>query len=171
MERLAHCIAVHGLDGIMTQIYAHGVATPGSGAWPAANDAIFVPMSLRFPAMALRMWIINGATATGNVDVGLYTMGGDRIVSIGSTAQSGTTAPQYFNITDTYLSPGNYYMAVAMDGTTGTTRRFNFAVERCQAAGIVKATTAFALPATVTFTSITAAYIPQVGVDLIGTMT
>ena len=117
------------------------------------------------------MWVVNGATASGNLDVGIYTEDGTRLVSIGSTAQSGTTALQFFNITDTFLSPGNYYMACAMDGTTGTTRRHSPALERCIAAGLIKGATSFPLPATITFATMTAAYIPQIGLDLTGLMT
>lgn len=137
-------------------------------AWPAANDAIFVPLALSRPILAKRLYIANGSVASGNLDLGIYTFDGARIVSAGSTAQSGTTAIQFLDITDTYLSPGRYYLAAAMNGTTGAMRRFNYAVIRQQMLGVYKMATAFPLPATATFATPTASAIPLIGVDLGG---
>jgi hypothetical protein len=57
------------------------------------------------------MLVLNGATASGNMDVGIYDYAGTRLVSSGSTAQSGTSAFQDFDITDTLLGPGIFYLA------------------------------------------------------------
>lgn len=141
----------------------------GSNAtFPAANDAIFLPVLLQRPALVKRLFSANGNVAGNNIDMGIYTNDGARIVSIGSTAQSGTSTLQFFDITDTYLTPGYYYLAVAMNGTTGTLRRCNITVIRQQHFGMLKATSAFALPASVTFTTVTATYIPIIGMELLG---
>jgi len=162
-------LARPGICTLSPESLGHGVGNLGnssSAAWPAANDALFVPFNLSRPAFVQRMYVANGATASGNIDVGIYTYDGGRIVSIGSTAQAGTSALQFFNITDTLLKPDRYYMAVAKNDTTGTVRRFNTTIIRQQQMGVVKMATAFALPAVATFATVTATVIPLVGMEL-----
>jgi hypothetical protein len=146
--------------------FLSGPSSSATGTFPATNDALFVPIVLDRPALVTRMFTCNGNSAGNNVDVGIYTADGARIVSKGSTAQSGTTTLQFFDITDTYLSPGRYFMAVAADGTSATFRRFNPTIIRMQQFGILKATSAFPLPTSVTFTTPTAQYIPSMGLEL-----
>lgn len=143
-----------------------GGSTPASAAFPAANDALLVPFYLHHSVLVKRLYSINGATASGNIDLGIYSQDGARIVSIGSTAQSGTTTIQFFDITDTFLSPGRYYIAVAMDNTTGTLFRSNISVARLQALGMAKQATAFALPTSITFATVTALYLPLIGAEV-----
>jgi hypothetical protein len=144
------------------------LGTPGNSAWPGANDAMFLPLVLTRPIVVKRLYCMNGNVAGNNVDVGIYTWDGARIVSSGSTAQSGTTAPQFFDIADTYLSPGQYYLALAANGTTATFRRVTITVIRAQHMGVYRMGTAFALPAVATFASPTSALLPIIGVDLGG---
>lgn len=66
------------------------------------------------------MWTLNGAVANGNLDVGIYTDDGARLVSAGPTAQVGVNTYQVVNIGDITLGPGFYYMAIAMDNIVGT---------------------------------------------------
>lgn len=83
-----------------------------------ANRAYVTPFTLRRPVVVTKLGWINGGTAAGNVDVGIYDNNLDKIISTGSTAQSGTNAKQTVDITDTALSPGIYYIAIsASDGT------------------------------------------------------
>lgn len=143
-----------------------GGTTPASSTFPASNDALFVPMCIQQGVLVKRLFSINGGTASGNIDMGIYSKDGARIVSIGSTAQSGTNAPQFFDITDTFLGAGLYYLAVAMDNTTGTLFRANQSVTKQQAIGMAKATSAFALPASVTFAAVTGTFIPLIGAEV-----
>lgn len=143
-----------------------GGTGPASAVWPASNDAIFVPMYLNQAVLIQRLYVINGATASGNIDMGIYTEDGARITSIGSTAQSGTNVAQFFNITDLILGPGRYYLACAKDDTTGTVFRMNISILAMQKMGFAKMATAFALPATATFAAVTASYIPIVGAEI-----
>lgn len=145
-----------------------GGSAPASAAWPAANDAIFVPFLITQPILVKRLFVMNGNTATGNIDMGVYTDDGSRIVSSGSLLQSGTNVPQYFNVTDFVLTPGNYYFAEAMSNVTGTSGRINISVSRSRTFGILKATGSFALPPTVTFTTVTSGLIPMVGIEVMG---
>lgn len=155
-----------GGDLGITHTALGGGAGPASAVFPASNDAIFVPVYLKQTMLIQRLFSINGATASGNIDVGIYAEDGAKITSAGSTAQSGTNVPQFFNITDVAIGPGRYYLAVAMDNGTGTLFRVNTTVARCQTLGMAKMATAFALPASATFATCTAGFIPLIGAEV-----
>ena len=126
-------------------------SAPASATYPTANLAIFYPVRVTRSFTAAQLFVLNGATASGNIDVGIYDSSGTRLVSSGSTAQSGTSAVQAFNIADTLLAAGWYYLAVAMDNTTGTLLRST--VNHFTAAasvGVGQQSSAFPLPATAT---------------------
>ena len=141
-----------------------GSSSAASAAWPSANLAILIPFRLPAPLLVQRLFLLNGATASGNVDIGIYDVAGTRLVSTGSTAQSGTSAVQSVDVTDTPLAAGLFYLALAMDGTTGTVQRKTTSnVASCKALGMAQVASAFALPATVTFATCTNAFIPYFG--------
>lgn len=122
-----------------------------SATYPSANLAIFYPVRVTRAFTVAQLFVLNGATVSGNIDVGIYDSAGTRLVSSGSTAQSGTNAVQAFNIADTLLAAGWYYLAVAMDNITGTLQR-NTAGSFVMTAslGIGQQASAFPLPATAT---------------------
>lgn len=86
-------------------------------AWASANRAIYYPFVVTETVTALQIGVANGA-ASGNADVGIYDVYGNRLVSTGSTGLTGTV--QGFNIADTVLTPGDYYLALNVDNTTAT---------------------------------------------------
>lgn len=90
-----------------------GSSSAASAAWPSANLAILVPFRLPAPLLVQRLFLLNGATASGNVDIGIYDVAGTRLLSTGSTAQSGTSAVQSVDVTDTPLAAGVFYLALA----------------------------------------------------------
>lgn len=139
------------------------VASLASAAWPSANLALYMPFSVSRPTLFVKLFCINGATATGNVDMGIYDWAGTRLVSIGSTAQSGTAATQEFNITDTLIGPGRFYLAIAMDGTSGTLYRLQSTLQANREGGWLQEASAFPLPANATFASNTTNYQPAIG--------
>jgi hypothetical protein len=53
-----------------------------------------------------------------------------------------------------------------MDNTTGTLFRSNLSVQRLQGIGMAKTASAFALPSSVTFATVTAAFMPLIGAEL-----
>jgi hypothetical protein len=135
-----------------------------SAAYPTANLAIFVPFTIYNYSVATQLFSYNGATASGNIDMGIYSADGTRLVSKGSTAQAGTSGLQAFDITDTGLAAGTYFLAVALDNTTGTlfsttTGLLGFGIMM----GLKQTASAFALPATVTFATISNDYVPYIG--------
>lgn len=134
-----------------------------TGAWPTANLAIFVPMPISMPFTVVKMFLYNGGTVSGNVDIGIYTAEGARVVSSGTTAHAATTDKQVFDITDTLLNPGLYYLALAFDNNVAlVTHMAGLAVNNCRSIGIRQASSSFVLPATVTFEAAANAYIPDI---------
>ncbi len=151
--------------------YSSGVEWSGSGgtagaastAWGTANLARFYLLRLPFMYPMRRMFVANGATISGNVDVGIYTQAGTKIWTSGSTAQSGASVLQYFNATDTLLMPGTYILALAMSSATATVHR----VTGSFAGGLWGATrqaSAFTLPDPLTIATSAEAYLAIFGI-------
>ncbi len=132
-----------------------------STVWPTANKAYIYPFQVVYPTYARQLSWFNGGTASGNVDMGIYDASFAKVVSTGSTAQSGTNAFQTVNITDTLLLPGNYFMALAMDNTTGRVFGINCPTSVMAAHGCGEMATAFALPSTFTWARIATAFMPD----------
>lgn len=125
-----------------------------SFAWPTANLGLFVPVEIYSSLTVVKMSVANGTAVSGNIDVGIYDMNGNRIVSAGSTAQTGTSVIQTFDITDTLLQAGLYYMALSADNTTSTFGGWSgLAAGDGQAMGLFQMASALALPNPATFAS------------------
>lgn len=140
-----------------------------SAAWPASNRAVFVPFRVPVPVTAYKMACGTGTGTTGNFDLGIYDSAGNRIVSTGSTAKTTASSDRIIDITDTVLLPGLYYMAMATDGTTnyiGVGLIANVAAPK--QFGMREAASSFALPATVTYATISTAHIPFMSIYLRG---
>lgn len=143
-------------------------AADASATWPTANLAVFVPFYARVGITPQSAYWMNGSAVSGNVDCGIYDLAGNRLASTGSTAQSGTSTPQSAALTSfPYLAPGQYFMALALDNTTGTIDRYSLAAFPTQQMfGMQQATSAFALPSTVTLGNPANAYIPVFGIGM-----
>lgn len=141
-----------------------GTGVPASATWPTANKAFYIPFVLRQPVLVSNLFVINGTTASGNLDIGIYAQDGTQITHTGSTAQSGTSAIQTVSITPVIIGPGVYYMALSMNGTTGTTFRLApTSATMLSAFGIFQQTTSFPLPSSATFATASQTYIPLFG--------
>jgi len=102
-------------------------AVPTSGAWSATNRIIYIPFYLSQGQTVYRYWWLNGATVgTNNFQVGVYDAA-FAAINRGTSILSAGTANlcQFDNITDYYLSPGRYYMAMWGSGTTATVFRLS----------------------------------------------
>lgn len=123
-----------------------------SGAWtPSANKPFAIPFRLSRPAVVYKLGWHNGTgVMTDSVDVGIYDTAWARKVSGGGTARSGSGNPQFVDVTDTTLAAGDYYLAMASNGTTANNVRFMGSALTAQAmalAGIMESgTNAYALP-------------------------
>jgi hypothetical protein len=96
---------------------------------------------------------MNGSTVTStNVDCGIYTQGGQKLASTGSTAMSGASAIQYAaSTTLILLQPEIYYLAWTCNGTTSRGAAIAGTAARSKLMGLLEETTGvFGLPATMT---------------------
>jgi hypothetical protein len=129
-----------------------------------ANRAIYIPVRIPAPFYAHKMFIYNGATVSGNIDMGIYDRDGNKIASLGTTAQGTASTIQEFDMTDILLAPGIYYLAVALDNATGKILCADSVGVLLRSLGRVVQETAFPLPATATFAlSTAAATVPLIG--------
>lgn len=151
----------------LSQLYA----VPASTAWPLANLAIFVPFEVFRTWTMMKFIIVNGATVSGNVDVGVFDDDGTRLTSIGATlgtppAQSGPSAIQSFDFTDYVLSPttADCYLGMVMDNTTGTVQAWAPTVPLSASFGVMEMASAYPLPPAVTFTPSYRSFLPEMGI-------
>ena len=153
-----------------TEMAANAVAAPAEASWPAANRAIYVPFELEESVTVLKLFIFNGFTVSGNVDLGIYNSVFTRLVSSGSIAQTGVSSLQEFDIADTVIGPGQFYLALAVDNIDAILFRWlgtgAVAVELLKSWGLAQEASAFPLPATATPVSVSSDYIPYVGLSL-----
>ena len=140
--------------------------TPVTTAWGTANLAIYIPFysntMWKFTTFSWR----NGTTASGNIDCGLYTFDGVKLVSTGTVAQSGTSAIQNATVASTTIGVGVFFLAMALSSATGTI----YCVSEINAGlaishGIFNQGTAFNLPATATFADPTSLLVPLISIS------
>lgn len=156
-------IGTSSQESLIALMSALATTFNASTAWPTSNLAMFFPVEVYQPITIVKMMVNNGTAVSGNIDVGIYDASGNKRVSAGSTAQAGTSAIQIFDITDTLLFPGLYYMAVALDNTTGTLSGWSTpnAIDLAPA-GIFQQASAFALPSPATFAVTAQVFIPLI---------
>lgn len=137
-----------------------------SAAWGTANLALYFPIEIPETVSITKLWWQNGTTATGNVDCGIYDEEQNRLVSTGSTAQTGTSVVQSVDITDVTLVAGLYYFALAASSGSSTFWVVgSSALATSYGWSVYRQTSAFALPNPATFatTKVTASIIPKFG--------
>ncbi len=144
-------------------------AIPATATWPTANLGLFIPFFLPCRFVLRRMFCLNGSAVSGNIDLGVYSMDGSKIVSAGSTAHSGTSTVQIVTVTETVLAPGRYYMALSCSNTTSQFLRQSIGVLGAQNGGIVQAATQVPLANLPTFASPSNTFIPVFGISSITT--
>ena len=141
---------------------------PSSGTWSATNRIIYVPFVLTAGSMVYRYFWLNGATVgTNNFQVGVYDSAFAAINRGTSTLSAGANVCQFDNITDYFLSPGRYYMAMWGNGTTATV--FRLSGSASQSMGVYYETNAGGLPTTGTPADpavVATAYLPMFGLAL-----
>lgn len=155
----------HSVNSIGAQITGTWNTADASAVWPTAAKAIYVPFELAEPLTVVKGFWLNGATAAGNIDIGIYKEDGTKVVSMGNTAQGTVNIIQEVDITDTFLpAPARYFMGLAC--SLGTATLFSIAPTApiCKAWGIYTQATASPLPSPATFAlDATWAYVPLFG--------
>lgn len=154
-------------DRNISPIADHMQATRGaatSAVYTIANSARLFSIQISHPVTVYKLGIANGTVVSGNIDVGIYDKNLNLVVSAGSTPQAGVSQIQTFDIADTVLTPGDYYLAVAMDNTTGTLlRNNNIPTPVMFALGCLYTGSGFPLPATLNPAgSVTSSFVPYI---------
>lgn len=157
-------MGTHSLDSVGGLARFMNLAVQASVAWPSSNLAIYTPVVVHRPVTIAKMAVNNGSAVSGNIDVAIYSATWNRLVSAGSTAQSGTSAIQIFDITDTTLNPGLYYLGVALDNTTGTLAGWSFTGGSLElrSFNVYQEASAFALPSAFTGAAMAQTFVPLV---------
>lgn len=143
------------------------VSNPASTAWGTANLGIFVPFwcptVFKFTVFTWR----NGATISGNLDVGVYSWDGTKIITLGSTAQAaGANAIQTGTVASTTLSINKYWLGMSLSSTTGTIYcdpAVN--VGLACALGVFNQASVLPLPSTLTLVNPTSVNIPDITIS------
>ena len=100
---------------------AYNQAGAGSSAWGTANLIGYYPFLCITPFLVQRVFWGNGATVSGNVDVGVYNTDGVLLLNAGSTAQATINVAQSVALGTPYLlTPDLYYFGVAASSATAT---------------------------------------------------
>ena len=152
-----------------TGIAASAAVTPVSATWPAANRALYIPILVTEDITVTKLWCHNGSAVSGNVNMCLYNSAFAQVAGteIGSTAQAGTSVLQEFNIADTAIVAGLYYIGIVLSNTTGemvryTTPPTNVALQSWGMAQELLASVD--LPATATPADVATPYLPRCGI-------
>lgn len=160
-------ISTVSLEGLGQHLVSQGYdpfVAPQSVAWVTANKAIYVPIIVERPLLVTNLWCTNGATANSNIDIGIYDKSGTLIIASGAIAQSGTLNVQLFNITDTVIGIGDFYLGMSFSATTGTVAASpTVSAVFFTMCGVVEQASAHALPANATFATNTFTWLPIFG--------
>lgn len=96
----------------------------GQGNAAATNTwsgtAYFMPFVVHRTVTIKRLACLNGATIEGKVEMAIYNESYSQIVTSGAVNQSGANTQQVFDITDTDLVPGLYYLGFASESASAT---------------------------------------------------
>lgn len=158
-------VGPHTDEGLGLDLNIFGGILNTSAAWPTANKAFFYPFLVEESGFTIaQLGWVNGTAVSGNVDAGVYDLNGNRKISTGSTAQSGTTAIQLVDVADTGIDPGIYFIALVLDNTTGTVHRTSNPTNALwhRTMGCFEAATSFPLPSSVSKTAIATNTVPMV---------
>jgi len=133
------------------------------GLWPSANRALFVPFRISRPFIISTLYWVNGNAVSGNIDIGIYSSDGTKIISKGSTAQATTNVLQSVSVTSTEIGAGLFYIGIAVDNTSASLSSISTNSNLLKIIGCAQMASAFTLPATATFATVSSSYLPMVG--------
>jgi hypothetical protein len=148
-------------------LYTTGQGAPASQNYVAVGIAVFIPFYVPTGFLVTKLGWGNGSAVAGSIDAGVYKSDGTRMVSTGSTAQSGTSTLQVVDVGDTFLPRGLYYLAMDSD-TSGATQKVIAVLPAAgipQALGLLEMAAAIPLATNANpavFAKYTRAFIPQV---------
>ncbi len=129
--------------------------------WPAANLIIYLPFRVPEEFRVNQFFSFSGATVDGNIDAGIYSARGRKLVSTGSTAMAAGT--QTVDVTDYTLGSGLYWLAFTSSSGTATFNGISMAsASLLRAMGVQEEAGSGGLPATATFATMTRTVLPGI---------
>ena len=141
-----------------------GLALPIVGATFTANRAIAVPIEVPVTVTLAQLFTVNGGVAAGNTDIAIYDSAFVRKISATPTAMSGTATLQFFNVADTVIVAGLYYLAFVTSDATAQVWSFNLAdVGLGKAMGCYVQASAGTLPDPFVPSTFLGLYVPLIG--------
>lgn len=119
---IPHIISSGGSTALGPALVASNLlpAQAAAAVWTTANTAWYCPFNLPQIATITQFFTWNGTVGTDRVDLGIFSADGTSLITTGSTVLSGNTTIQLYNTTDITLNVGDYFLAMAMNGTTDT---------------------------------------------------
>lgn len=137
-----------------------------STAWGTANLALYLPFSLPYSYTVNRLCYAVGATANGNVTMGIYGEATRALqASVAATAQGTINTIQYLSLASPLtLAAGDYFVAIALSSATGTVLAASLATPGYgRTWGGYQQAASIPLPATATFAAFAATPWPLLG--------
>lgn len=131
-----------------------GSVTATSLAWPLANLAVFVPLTIPWPYVVRRLFWVHGSSPGGSHSIGLYRSDGTGLFVSGAVTGSGGASNIQFvtPASPIQLAPGRYFLGYAVDNTTSNRVTGNaIAASVKRLIGVYEQASAFPLPTTATF--------------------
>lgn len=120
----------------------------------AANRIYHVAVNVTVGVYVTRFVWANGTVVAGTVDAGIYDEGGTLVISSGPQTQTGTSQNQSFDVTDTAIAAGTYYLSLLFSNATARFRGASLDARNLRSAGCFMQDVGSAtLPATMTFTA------------------
>lgn len=154
-----------GLPGCGAELVIGLTTAAAAAVWPASGRAIYLPLRVSDFVIVDRGFLVNGGTANGTIDIGIFNAARVRMGSTGTVVQTGTNVRQVTSFTsDIQLARGFYYIGISLSGVTGTAFRYTPDANVCNAMGVRQEAAAHPLPATATFAAAATNYFPSVGV-------
>ena len=148
-----------------TEIAALAIVAPVGAAYPD-GIAFYIPVRVEstITAKTLGCSVTNAGTSA-QIDMGIYNSSGTRLVSKGLTNADATGSFQNFDITDTVLLPGLYYVGIVGTNNSAAHQGLRFTGTLQKAFYSEALTTGVALPATATFANPGSDYLPVVAIN------
>lgn len=166
MSRLPVMVSTYGPLSVGVELAGAPVGT-SSGAWIAADRAIYVPLYVPAPAVVVKLWWLNGTSVSGNIDCALYRASDlSRVVTVGGVAQAGVSAVQEADVADTSIGSGVYLLALSADNAIGHVIRNTNELRIHRPAGVLQQASAYPLPATADPATLASAFVPMFGLAL-----
>lgn len=150
---------------IMSSLAGAVQASEASATWSTTKFAMYCPIMAQAPMSITAFFVVNGASTSGNFEIGLYAADGTKLSSTGSTAQSGTNTYQSVSVTPFNIGAGLYFLAVTFDNTTATVRSEAVGAQLLRSLGFLEQdlSGSWALPATATFAAASMSVVPLAG--------